>query len=279
MKDILLIEIDPKPILADYVRKYHIFRFLFEKGTIPPPKFHAPRPEHSITFYIKDAQKFNSVNSSNVITYPHCVINGIYTTPIYRHGGHDFLAIKVVLQPTALYLLTGLPIKELTNTFINAEELWGNEIRMICEQLFNIEKLETILVVIENFLENKFSKLKKTEHPIDKVCQIILLKTENSTIDLLASKSCLSMRQFIRKFEERIGVGAKTFSRITQFDRTFRMKNKQPNLNWLNIALSTGYYDYQHLVKDYKEFTNLTPPSFFEKEQKSPERTFGLFER
>ncbi len=279
MEDILLIDIDPKPILADYVRKYQVFRFFFEKETIPPSKFHAPRPEHSITFYIKDAQKFSFQNSSTVITYPQCVINGIYTTPIYRHGGNDFLAIKVVLQPTALYLLTGLPIKELTNTFINAEEIWRNEIRIICDQLRNIEKIDTMLEIIEKFLENQFSKTKKIVHPIDKVSQILLLKSDNTTLDLLASKSCLSMRQFIRKFEERIGVSAKTFARVAHFDRTFRLKNIQPNQNWLNIALSTGYYDYQHLAKDYKEFTNFTPPSFFEQEQKSPERTFGLFER
>jgi hypothetical protein len=56
------------------------------------------------------------------------------------------------------------------------------------------------------------------------------------------------------------------------------MKNAHPGLDWLSIALACCYYDYQHLVRDYKEFTNLTPQSLFELERKVPERKFAVFE-
>jgi AraC-like DNA-binding protein len=278
MKEILLIDISPRPILREYVRKYQVFRFMFDKGIVPPPKFHAPRPEHCITFYIRDDQKFSYPNSDTILTYPQCVINGIYTTPIFRHGGNDFLAIKVVLQPTALYCLTGMPMQKLTNQFINAEEFFGKEIRLTCEQLKAVQTLNEMLELIENFLEILFKKAIKQPHPIDKVSRLILCQENNISMNWLASQSCLSLRQFIRKFEERVGVSAKMFSRITHFDRTYRMKNIHQHSNWLDIALACGYYDYQHLVKDYKEFTNFTPPVFFEQEKKSPERTFGLWE-
>ena len=40
-------------------------------------------------------------------------------------------------------------------------------------------------------------------------------------------------------------------------------------------AIRCGYHDYQHLVKDYKEFTGYTPPQFFAIDNGSPERVFG----
>jgi AraC-like DNA-binding protein len=53
------------------------------------------------------------------------------------------------------------------------------------------------------------------------------------------------------------------------------MKNRYPDKDWLSIAIHCGYYDYQHLVKDYKEFTGYTPPQFFSIDNGSPERAFG----
>jgi transcriptional regulator GlxA family with amidase domain len=88
--------------------------------------------------------------------------------------------------------------------------------------------------------------------------------------------SSLSVRQFIRKFEERTGVSPKTFDRIVRFDRAYRLKNNRPDLDWLSIALYSDYYDYQHLAKDYKDFTNSTPVGFYDIDLKAPERTFGL---
>ncbi|MCK9402185.1 MAG: helix-turn-helix domain-containing protein [Chitinophagaceae bacterium] len=278
MIPVILKDISPRASLQEYVRKYQIFRFLFNKEIIPPAKFHAPRPEHCITFYIKDAQKFSVFNSKTILTYPQCVINGMYTVPILRYGGNDFWAIKVVLQPSILYRLIKFPLGELTNKFINAEDVWGKEVRSICEQLNELKDLDEMLMAIEMFFENLVKNITKHPHPIDKVTNYILNIQNGASLDWLANQSCLSVRQFIRKFEERIGISAKKFEQIIRFDKAYRMKNSHPNYDWLYIAIACDYHDYQHLVKDFKEFTNLTPPSFYELEKKSPERSFGFYE-
>ena len=278
MKEGLLKDILPKPHLLQLVRKYQIFRFVFEKDADLPPKFHTPRPEHCITFYVRDFQRFSYLGTKEIITYPKCVINGMYNMPIYRYGGHDFWAIKVVLQPAALYHLIGINAQKLTNTFLDAEELWGNNVRLICEQLSCSNDINEMLNLIESFIEDLAKKSCKQFHPIDKVSQYMLLSEKHNSLACSADLSCLSIRQFTRKFEERIGINPKMFSRIIRFDRAFRMKNNQPHLDWLYIALATGYYDYQHLVKDFKAFTHLTPTAFYECEKKAPERSFGLHE-
>ena len=278
MKEALLKDILPKPNLREYVRKYQVFRFVFEKDIAPPPKFHTPRPEHCITFYVRDFQRFSYLGTKEIITYPKCIINGMYNMPIYRYGGQDFWAIKIVLQPTALYHLIGVHVKELTNKFLNAEDIWGNDVQNISEQLNGSDNLNEMLSIIECFLEKLFKKGNKLPHPIDKASQYLLHGEDPISLDWIADQSCLSVRQFIRKFEERIGINPKMFSRIIRFDKAFRMKNNQPQLDWLYIALANGYYDYQHLAKEYKEFTSLTPPAFYEYEKKAPERSFGLHE-
>lgn len=278
MQTSLLKDIVPSYDLQEYVRKYQVFRFLFDTATSPPIKFHTPRPEHCITFYIRDAQKFSYFNSSIISTYPPCVINGMYTVPIQRYGGKDFCAIKVVLQPSVLFQLLKLSLREITNNYINAEDVWGNKIRLVCEQLCSLNNLDEMLGVIESFLRQLVRNMPKENHPIDKVSKHLLNVESGASLNWLASQSCLGVRQFIRKFEEQNGISAKTFQRIIRFDKAYRMKNSHQQLDWLSIAVRCDYHDYQHLVKDFKEFTHLTPPAFYELEKTSPERSFGLIE-
>lgn len=72
-----------------------------------------------------------------------------------------------------------------------------------------------------------------------------------------------------------MGVSPKLYARIIRFDQAFRMRNRYPQLDWLSIAIYCGYHDYQHLVKDYKDFTGCTPNEFYALEQLAPERFFG----
>jgi AraC-like DNA-binding protein len=278
MIPVMLKDIIPPVALQDYVVKYQVFRFIFDEGIAPPLKFHAPRPEHSITFYPRDKQRFSSIEGREILTYPRCVINGLYTVPILRYGGNDFWAIKVVLQPSALYHILSTSISRFTNSFIDAEEVWGDKVRLICEELYHLSDLDSMITVIERFLHAMVGRLNRRDLPIDKATHYLLEADGPVSLDWLASQSCLCARQFIRKFEERMGLSAKTYERIIRFDRAFRLKNKHPDLDWLYIAIACGYYDYQHLVRDYKEFTHCTPTAFFEIDKRSPERAFGLQE-
>jgi AraC-like DNA-binding protein len=187
------------------------------------------------------------------------------------------LAIKISLQPGVLFCLTGIPSYELTNSYIDAEVLWGSEVRMVCEKLANAEDLRTRLNILEQFLQNLLKgRLRRNLHPVDKAGRYILSQEGAASVDWLADQSCLSRRQFIRKFEERQGINPKMFERMARFERAYLMKNRYPLADWLSIAIACGYYDYQHMVKDYKKFTNYTPPSLFELERNYPYYNFRL---
>lgn len=262
--------------LLEFIRGYEVFRFVFDKAVLPPAKYHVPRPEHSLTFYPREAQSFSHTHSTNIVSYPKAVINGIYNVPINRYGGHDFLAIRVVFQPTALFRLTGMPLTELTNTFVDAEAIWTGKIRKVSEQIEGSDSLEDVLSSIESFLIQLMTSVRKNLQAIDKTSQSLLQRQGNFSLDQLADQSCLSIRQFIRNFEERIGVSPKQFARIVRFDKAYRMHNMYPLLDWFSIAIDCGYYDYQHFAKDCKDFTFLNPNAFSRLDQNAPERHFGL---
>jgi hypothetical protein len=85
MIPVLVKDILPRSSLQEHIRKYQVFRFVFDKQITPPTKYHYPRPEHCITFYTRDAQKFRYPNLSIIQPYPQCVINGMHTFPVLHN--------------------------------------------------------------------------------------------------------------------------------------------------------------------------------------------------
>lgn len=262
--------------LAEFVRGYEIFRFVFDKAVSPPSKYHVPRPEHSLTFYPRDAQRFSFAGATAITTYPKAVVNGIYNVPIIRYGGHDFLAIRVVFQPAAIFRLTGIPLTELANSFVDAEAIWNSKIRQVSEQLEGNDSLEDMVSSIELFLIQLTNSVRIKHQAIDSASQYLLQQRGAFSLDHLADQSCLSVRQFIRNFEARIGISPKQFARIVRFDKAYRMHNLDPLLDWFSVAIDCGYYDHQHFSKDCKNFTFLNPNAFSLLDQNAPERHFGL---
>lgn len=266
------------PALIEFVLGYEVIRFVFSRDAAPPVYHHTPLPQQSLTFYPKEPQRFSYIPSNKIITYPRAIVNGLYTRSIYRYGGHDFLAIRVVFQPGAFFRLTGIPSNELTNTFVDAEAVWPKDIRLLSERLNSTDELAAMLTSIESFLSRLIQSSRKAYHAVDATSQLILHKQHPLLLNQLADDSCLSVRQFLRKFEERIGISPKQFDRIVRFNKAHLMRNKHPDLDWLSVALACGYYDHQHFAKDCKDLTFLSPTSFFAQNQKGPARILGLDE-
>jgi transcriptional regulator GlxA family with amidase domain len=132
-----------------------------------------------------------------------------------------------------------------------------------------------MVTIVESFLMSLLTKKVKSSHGLDMITNHILNQSTVVDIDWLAHESCLSTRQFERKFMERMGVSAKYYNSLIRFENAFRMKNKYPQLDWLTIAVQCRYYDYQHLSKTYQKLTLKSPTEFHLLDLNSPERSFG----
>jgi len=268
----------PAPDVQAFVQLFRIVHLEFSKGEAIPIKAYPPRPEQCLAFYPYDKETVQYAGSNKVVSHLPVVLYGQFTQVTNRLIGHQFLVFQIVFLPGALYQLTGIPSSQLVDEYLDGSIFFGNQVHEVNEQLYEAKNYETMIAIGNQFIRKLIAKSIKPILPIDWACAQLLNKTSQLSIDQIAKQACYSIRQLERKFKERTGVNPKLFMRIIRFDNAFRQKNSHPNMDWLRIALECDYHDYQHLVKDYKDFTQLTPNQFHLIEDKAPERKFGLNE-
>lgn len=165
---------------------------------------------------------------------------------------------------------------ELVHQNFDATLIIGQEIKEIHEQLAESKSYDAMLHVLDNYFQKKVRQLKYDIHPIDTIGKLILENPQGFSLDTIAKQACLSHRQFERRFAQQIGITPKYFARICRFYQAYELKEHKPNLNWLSVAVQTGYNDYQHLVKDFKQFSGTTPNSLIQESAKNPERSLYI---
>lgn len=268
----------PSAPLQPFVKKYLLLHFKVADPNAGFSKAYPPCPEQCITFNPKSKLKAINLHTGEIVHRTANYLSGQQASRLNLFITNDYLMVKVVFHPGAMYRLFGLPMNLIADQYIDTQSVIGKEINEINEKMANAASYENVINIAEDYLINKVRKMKIDDNPVGAIGRLLLKNPFKFSLDWLAKESSWSPRQLERQFIERIGVSPKFFAKISRFDHAFQMKQQFPNLDWLTIAVQNGYSDYQHLVKDYKYFTNLTPTGFYELDTKAPERTFGVVE-
>jgi len=267
----------PTEPLKDYIDRYRLLHFVFEGNISPTYKPFPPRPEQYMFFFPRGKETTEYVNSGDIVQRPRSGISGQFTCRVNRYASSpEFLMIQVLFKPGTLHRLTGIPFTELTNKCIDAEAIFSSELSCVNARLNSTDSYTAMITIIESFFLKLVSKVKKEIQAVDMALNLVVKDGSSYRLDWLTKVAFLSPRQLERKFNESVGVCPKTFLRISRFNQSYWMRLKNPGMDLFSIAIACGYNDYQHMVKDYKDFANTTPNLLFNDESNAPERLLGL---
>lgn len=172
--------------------------------------------------------------------------------------GQHHLIVSVTFKPGGLYRWLGIPMNEIFDASLDATLLLGSSINEINEKLREVNThLQMKQIVDRFFLEHKAKK--NNQRPFEHAMALMMQSGGRLSMDKAADLSCLSLRQFERVAKEVIGYSPKMFARIIRFSNAYRLKEHRPDLGWQDIIYSTGYFDQMHMIRDFKQFTGVTP--------------------
>lgn len=268
----------PSAALRGVVRQHQLIRLHFASGSAVPAKPYWPRPAAALAFYLR-APEVVSAPGLAAVRKPRAVLIGQPSVVTWRQGGHDFAVYQIELQPGALHRLTGLSMQDLMDGWVDAEAVLPVSFRVLIRRLEDLadDDVDIIIAAAEAWLWSVWSLGARDDHAADLAARW-LIADPGLSIDRLADRLALSARQMRRSFVHRVGGSPKLLARIARFDNLVRLRNRTPEEDWLTAALAAGYYDHQHLRRDFRQFTLAGPNEFLALEQAAPERRFGLRE-
>lgn len=172
----------------------------------------------------------------------------------------DFGIFGVFLQPYAIPALFGIPSLKIKNELPDLVALLGQEGEDLTEKMMQARDNSQRLSIINHFLEQRLTFYERPE--IANAVQQIYSANGNINIKKLVMHSCLSQRQFERKFKEHIGFSPKTYARIVRFNALLWNYQKE-NATLTQVAVDFGYYDQAHFIQDFRQFSGYNPKTYF----------------
>lgn len=260
------------PALRSLIR--HIVIIEADFGNIPVSLAGNFMPSPDQTMFINLYARFKSKKSGekNFNPVTSCTLIGAQITPFKLLVEESHIAVCIVFQPGALNRFLKIPMTELFDNGYSAREVIGSEIEELLDKSHETIFLTELDGIVQSYFLGKLSQVKEPL-AIDFALQYLLVNY-NRSIDQIAGMACMSIRNFERKCKERLGMPAKMYARIARFHKAYKILESRPAISWTNLAHEVGYYDQMHFIKDFKEFSKLTP-TLVQKEL-SGEHTFQL---
>jgi AraC-like DNA-binding protein len=230
--------------------------YIHISGNQPISRIIFPNSDRHIVFdFIKDSFYKNQFFSITIIGQHEKPFTFDSVSTVY-----DLLIIS--LSPYGLSAFSNLPLNEINNQFINADNLFGSDISNLYYQLQPVKSLSERIKRIEAFLLSKYLEPSLTKRLIFKFADLIKNNPRLSSVNSFKSSIPLSTRQIERNFKKVIGTDISQYKKIIRFEKASSLLIKKSFSRLTDIAYNAGYYDQSHFISDFKMLAGVTPKHY-----------------
>jgi AraC-like DNA-binding protein len=250
----------PSPELQPFVKCF----WTLEDGASDTPQRQRVVPDGcmEMIFHYGDLYKQYFEDGSSVIQ-PRCFIFGQITSFIEIEPTGVSGIVSARFLPDGVSPFLDIRVSDLEDKAVSLEELFGEKGKLLEEKVLmatgNTERIRLIEEFLLFLLGNP-----NTIDTLTKACvdEIVQSQGQIGVIEL-ADKMNVHRRSIERKFTSAIGMSPKQLSRVVRLQATLKMLQQQNFTSLTSLAYENGYYDQAHFIKDFKEFTGMSPKLFY----------------
>jgi AraC-like DNA-binding protein len=251
--------ISPGTVLSAFVKCY--WTLDVPKETKPEKQRIVPDGCMEMIFHYGDLFK-QYFNDGHYIIQPRCFVFGQITLPLDIEPTGDIGIFAIRFYPEGFAPFATMPISQMENRAVPLEELFGDEGHRLGDAILRANSNEYRVGIVETFLLSKF-----TPESIDLIAKstvaVLMHFNGQTSIDELSAHFKINRRLLERKFSSIIGLSPKQLSKMIRLQATLKMLANKQFTSLTSVALEGNYYDQAHFIKDFKEFTGMTPKNFY----------------
>ncbi len=159
---------------------------------------------------------------------------------------------------------------EVANSFVALNDLWGTGATDLRDQLLYASSTTERFRILKKYLSARIDYSRKPNSAVafalDKYRKFHHIQLIRDTIEQVN----LTPKRFLHMFKEEVGITPKRFYRLMRFQKALQLIRQREQADWLDIALTCGYYDQAHFNRDFHSFTSLTPTEYRMKNSMHP---------
>ena len=250
----------PSTFLKPYIKQYWATESVLDTG-----KQHTQRiiatglPE--LSFYFGNIPKSDKRNIEGST-----LLNGQQNDYYDLIIAGQLSMFSVTFQPNGLSHFLKIPMNELHNQTVFLETIDKAFSQQLGEKLAASDSFKNRILIVENYFLQRLGiqQISVDHQRMSHSIELITSAKGIISIDFLASKACLSRKQFERIFLKHIGISPKQFLKIIRFQNAIYLKQSLVDINMTELAYEAGFYDQPHFINEIKELTGQTPKIFFE---------------
>ncbi len=203
------------------------------------------------------------LNNHSCVVQPRCFVFGQITTPldIEPTGTTGIFAVR--FHPDGFLPFAKRPLKEMENKAVAISELFGENGDALSNCIVKSISVKERIHIIETFLLHHLQSQQAFDQLARASIEALLQSKGQVNVEVLAEQLNVNRRQLERRFSSLIGMSPKQLSKIIRLQSAFQLMTQKQYTSLTALAYETGYFDQAHFIKDFKEFTGVSPKDFY----------------
>lgn len=152
-----------------------------------------------------------------------------------------------------------MPVSEAQGQLVELENVWGCAGATLRERMLEAETAEEKFRVFERVLT---AQMVRQEEPDPAIAFAAHAFERGIRVRKVVARLGMLPKTFARRFENRVGLKPKEYSRVQRLQRVLRCIAQAREVDWPDFAAEHGFADQAHLIHDFREMTGLTPTAY-----------------
>lgn len=186
------------------------------------------------------------------------VTKGRFSTLLQGKGS----VFGIKFRPGGFYPFFQKNISTLTDKTIPIADLNISDIHSLETKVFETEKAENRIKIIETWLENILPEQDPKILLINKIIDKIKEDRSIQSVNQITELYLISLRNLQRLFQQYVGVSPKWVIQRFRIQEVAERMEKDKTIQFAEMALDLGYYDQAHFIKDFKNTIGLSPEEY-----------------
>jgi AraC-like DNA-binding protein len=186
-------------------------------------------------------------------------VAGVHTRSALSHSTGAQAGIHIFLPLATVRRLLGVPMNELVDRVVPLDALLGRSARELGDALGDARDADTRADILDQVLE---LALARAPHLDERLTHALAVLRERPDRDIaqIADDVGWSRKHLAARIRDGVGVGPRSFRRLLRFQTlTGLIGAAAGRPDWAALALEAGYYDQSHMIREFSEFSGLTP--------------------